>query len=150
MNSFSSIHGGLLYLAGFALVVSTQPCAQQTAARRSSASNWVLTWSDEFSGPDGSAPDPTKWIVESGGNGWGNSEMQYYTPRRENVRQEKGSLVIEAIKEKFTGPDGDSAQLHVGASPDGRTIQPAVWSIRGADPNSIWARGVACVLVTGR
>ena len=106
MNSFSSIHGGLLYLAGFALVVSTQPCAQQAAARRSSASSWVLTWSDEFSGPDGSAPDPTKWIVESGGNGWGNSEMQYYTPRRENVRQEKGSLVIEAVKEKFTGPDG--------------------------------------------
>lgn len=107
MNSFLSIDGGLLYLVGFALVVAcTQPGAQQTAARPSSASSWVLTWSDEFNGPDGSAPDPTKWIVESGGNGWGNNELQYYTPRRENVRQEKGSLVIEAIKEKFTGPDG--------------------------------------------
>jgi beta-glucanase (GH16 family) len=107
VKRFLGIHGRPLYLVGFALVVaSVQPGAQQTAGRRPPASSWVLTWSDEFNGPDGSAPDPAKWSVESGGNGWGNSEMQYYTPRRENVRQEKGSLVIEAIKEKFTGPDG--------------------------------------------
>jgi len=106
VNLFLGIHGRSLYLVGFALVVaSVQPGAQQTAIRRPFASRWVLTWSDEFNGPDGSAPDPAKWIVESGGNGWGNGELQYYTPRRENVRQEKGSLVIEAIKEKFTGPD---------------------------------------------
>jgi len=95
------------YLVSFVLVVAgVQPAAPQTAVHRSSASSWALTWSDEFNGPDGSGPDPTKWIVESGGDGWGNKELQYYTPRRENIRQEKGSLVIEAIKEKFTGPDG--------------------------------------------
>jgi beta-glucanase (GH16 family) len=66
---------------------------------------WVLTWSDEFSDPDGSPPDPLKWVVESGG-GWWNNELQYYAGRRENVRQERGNLVIEADKEKFKGPDG--------------------------------------------
>ena len=71
-----------------------------------SQSGWVLRWSDEFNGPSGSPPDPTKWIVESGGNGWGNDELQYYTARPQNVRQEDGHLVIEAIKERFTGPDG--------------------------------------------
>ena len=68
--------------------------------------NWVLTWSDEFNGPDGALPDETKWAVQTGGNGWGNNELQYYTARRENVRQENGNLLIEAIKEQFAGPDG--------------------------------------------
>jgi beta-glucanase (GH16 family) len=66
----------------------------------------VLTWSDEFNGAYGSTPDPAKWTVESGGDGWGNNELQYYTRRRENVREEKGRLVIEAIKQTFVGPDG--------------------------------------------
>ena len=68
--------------------------------------SWVLNWSDEFTGRDGSAPDADKWVIESGGNGWGNDELQYYTPRSTNVRQEKGQLIIQANKEGFTGPDG--------------------------------------------
>jgi beta-glucanase (GH16 family) len=68
--------------------------------------NWVLTWSDEFDGPDGSAPDPKKWTVETGEGTWQNSELQYYTARRTNSRVEKGNLVIEALHEKFTGPEG--------------------------------------------
>jgi beta-glucanase (GH16 family) len=67
---------------------------------------WVLTWNDEFTGPNRSFPDPTKWVVESGGNGWGNGELEYYTPRLENVHLEQGSLVIEAAKEEFKGSDG--------------------------------------------
>ena len=107
MNLFLGIRERSLYRVGFVLVVAcTQPGAQQTAAFRPSTPSWVLTWSDEFNGADGSPPDRAKWIVESGGDGWGNNELQYYTRRRENVRQEKGSLVIEAIKEKFIGPDG--------------------------------------------
>jgi beta-glucanase (GH16 family) len=71
----------------------------------SSKSRWVLTWSDEFNNP-GSAPDPNKWIVETGGSGWGNNELENYTPRPQNLRIDGGNLIIEAFKEKFTGPDG--------------------------------------------
>ena len=107
LNSFSSIHERLPHLVGFVrLVAFVQPGVQPMPTGRAPPSSWALTWSDEFNGPDGSAPDPTKWIVESGGNGWGNSELQYYTSRREDVRQERVNLVIEAIKEKFAGPDG--------------------------------------------
>jgi len=67
---------------------------------------WILTWSDEFNGTNGSPPDPTKWVVERGGSGWGNDELEYYTARSQNVRQEHGNLVIEAVKERFTGSDG--------------------------------------------
>jgi beta-glucanase (GH16 family) len=68
-------------------------------------SGWTLVWSDEFSGPDGSRPDPAKWKFEVGGNGWGNQELQYYTKRPENSFIRGGNLVIQALRESFTGPD---------------------------------------------
>jgi beta-glucanase (GH16 family) len=100
---FCSLAPFILFFAGGLLAGS-----QQHADPTSSASKprWFLTWSDEFDGPAGSTPDPAKWVVESGGNGWGNDELEYYTARSQNVRQENGNLVIEAIKEKFTAADG--------------------------------------------
>jgi beta-glucanase (GH16 family) len=66
----------------------------------------VLTWSDEFNGGTGSPVDSRKWTQEIGGNGWGNNELEYYTSGTHNVRQEHGKLVIEAIREHYTGSDG--------------------------------------------
>ncbi len=60
---------------------------------------WVLAWSDEFNGADGSAPDPVRWTVLEGGDGWGNEERQYYTADPANVRVEGGALVLTAMKE---------------------------------------------------
>ncbi|WP_437484526.1 RICIN domain-containing protein [Sorangium sp. So ce1014] len=57
---------------------------------------WRLVFSDEFNGPSGSAIDGSKWSAETGGHGWGNSELQHYTNRLENVRQESGAMVITA------------------------------------------------------
>jgi beta-glucanase (GH16 family) len=96
-------------LAAFALCIVLLPVSSQPQASPKSPSSkptWVLTWRDEFNGPNGSAPDPAKWAIESGGNGWGNNELQYYTARAQNVRQQNGTLIIEAIKEKFSAPDG--------------------------------------------
>lgn len=96
-----------LYLFAFVVVVACVPVgAQRETSGTSASSGWVLTWSDEFNGPNGTAPDPKKWVLESGGNGWGNNELEYYTSHSKNVHQENGNLVIEAIKERFTGPDG--------------------------------------------
>lgn len=68
---------------------------------------WTLVWSDEFDSPDGSAPDPTKWTFDIGGNGWGNHELEYYTDRTpENAVILNGQLVITAANETYTGPDG--------------------------------------------
>ena len=73
--------------------------------------NWNLVWSDEFSG---TAVDTTKWSYDigTGTNGWGNHELQYYTNRPENVRQEFGNLVIEARRENFGGAAYTSGRLH--------------------------------------
>ena len=84
------------------LFINDASFAQEKLTRRS---NWTLTWQDEFDGTDGSPVDVSKWTAEVGGNGWGNRELQYYTNRIENAYQENGSLVIKAIKEKYTGAD---------------------------------------------
>ena len=120
----------------------------QTAATSASdvSQQWVLTWSDEFNGSNGAPPDATKWVPVIGGNGFGNHELEYYTSRSQNVRQENGNLVIEALQEKFTGPDGvernyTSARLKTAGKfsqqygrfeariklPSGRGIWPAFW-----------------------
>jgi beta-glucanase (GH16 family) len=59
-------------------------------------SGWKLTWSDEFNGPDGSAVDPTKWKHDTGGTGWGNNELEYYTDGTQNAVVKGGYLVITA------------------------------------------------------
>jgi len=80
--------------------------SRQRAAAGPVKAAWVLTWSAEFNGPNGSPPDPNKWVLATGGDGWGNNELQYYTTQTRNVRLEDGNLIIEAFREPYTGPDG--------------------------------------------
>lgn len=77
---------------------STPAPAKETA--------WTLVWSDEFNGPNGSPVDRSKWVFETGGGGWGNQELEYYTDRTENAYLHDGKLVIKARAEKYTGADG--------------------------------------------
>ncbi len=89
--------------------LATSGYGQSATSRRSDTkASWTLTWSDEFKGPDGSLPDASKWSLETGGNGWGNQELEYYTDRPENVHIEHGHLVITARREDYTGKDGIS------------------------------------------
>lgn len=67
---------------------------------------WVLSWSDEFGGADGSAPDAGKWGYDLGGGGWGNNELETYTNRAVNAQIQGGDLVITAQAENYTGTDG--------------------------------------------
>src|SRR2546430_1437455 len=72
------------------------------------STGFVLSWSDEFNGADGSTPDASKWTYDLGGGGWGNQELETYTNRAANAQIKGGSLVITAQKETFTGTDGIS------------------------------------------
>ncbi|HEX3968854.1 MAG TPA: glycoside hydrolase family 16 protein [Edaphobacter sp.] len=110
------------------------------------SSDWQLTWSDEFNGSSGSPPDPAKWNIVTGGKGFGNNELETYTGRSANVRQQNGNLVITAQKEDFTGADGTprhytsariNTQNHFSQRygrfearirlPSGKGIWPAFW-----------------------
>lgn len=116
---------------------------------------WSLVWSDEFNGPDGSMPDPTKWSIVKDGSGFGNHELEYYTDQPSNVHVEKGNLVITARKESYTGADGvqreyTSARLETAGHfqqeygryearikiPKGQGIWPAFWML-GSDIGTV-------------
>jgi len=73
--------------------------------------SWNLIWSDEFDQSNGSAPDPAKWNHQTGGAGWGNGELQYYSDRTENAYIQDGMLVIQANQEYMLGRDYTSARL---------------------------------------
>ncbi len=97
-------------------------------------------WHDEF---DGAALDTTKWARETGGHGWGNNELEFYTDRVENARLENGYLVIEARSEPFGNQAYTSARLKtqgLGARrygrivariqiPRGQGLWPACWML---------------------
>jgi beta-glucanase (GH16 family) len=57
-------------------------------------------WSDEFDGPAGASFDHSKWVADTGGDGFGNQEREFYTTRAENVALDgDGHLVITARAE---------------------------------------------------
>ena len=57
----------------------------------------ILVWQDEFDGSAGATFDHAKWTADTGGNGWGNQEREYYTTDTQNVALDgNGHLVITA------------------------------------------------------
>ncbi|GAB7050205.1 glycoside hydrolase family 16 protein [Catenuloplanes indicus] len=118
----------------------------------------TLVWSDEFNGAAGTRPDGSKWVQETGGHGWGNNELQYYTNSASNSALDgNGNMVITARREnpagyqchygscqytsarlmtngKFTQTYGRfEARLKL---PKGQGIWPAFWML-GADIGSV-------------
>ena len=89
-----------------AIVLFAFSLAPAQTAQQPTSSPWSLAWSDEFNAPNGSLVDSSKWVTETGGNGWGNHELEYYTARPQNAQQQDGSLVVKVLAEKYTGSDG--------------------------------------------
>ncbi|MCR4778554.1 MAG: family 16 glycosylhydrolase [Lachnospiraceae bacterium] len=111
---------------------------------------YELVWSDEFDYEG--APDPDKWTYQTGGSGWGNNELQYYTEDG-NASVKEGHLSIELRKEKKESNEYTSARMNSKASwqygrvevkaklPKGLGTWPAIWmmpdeSVYGNWPNS--------------
>lgn len=114
-------------------------------------SGYRLVWNDEFDelpGSTGAYPLPGKeWWFETGNNGWGNNEPQYYVDRvlgKDTVAKiENGSLVITAFKlvTPYQGSDYISARMNTAKSwkygyfemrakvAGGRGVWPAFWML---------------------
>ncbi|MER7889769.1 family 16 glycosylhydrolase [Micromonospora sp. NPDC094482] len=85
-----------LAIAGVGLSVALTATTEAPAA----ATPGAVTWSDDFNGAAGSAPDASKWRYDIGGGGWGNNELQYYTNSTRNAALDgNGNLVITARRE---------------------------------------------------
>ena len=101
-----------------------------------------LAWSEEFN--YSGLPDSTKWSYETGGSGWGNNELQYYTKADSSTaRVANGLLYLTAVKQKKENRNYTSARLitekkaawkygkiEVRARlPRGRGLWPAIWML---------------------
>ncbi len=106
----SSLFPAILSIGACVCASAQGPAAQlptpQSQATQSVVQDWKLVWSDEFNGANGSPVDSSKWVSETGGGGWGNNELEYYTNRIDNASQQNGSLAIKVRPEKYTGADG--------------------------------------------
>ena len=154
MNFFAQV-----FFIPVLILLSSVLATSQTPNSQFPPGGWKLVWSDEFNAPDDSPVDSSKWVLETGGNGWGNQELEYYTARRENAVQKGGNLAIKAREEKFTGPDGvtrnyTSARLKTEGKfsqkygrfearikiPRGQGIWPAFWLLGDDIGKSGWPK----------
>lgn len=149
----------LLLTAAALLLTLTSGVVALTSNEPAAAAIGPVTWSDEFDKPAGTPLDGTKWKFDTGGGGWGNNELQYYTNSTRNVQHDgQGRLAITARQE-----NPSNLQCHYGTCrytsgriltadkfsqaygrfeanikiPRGQGIWPAFWMLGGGDwPNT--------------
>jgi beta-glucanase (GH16 family) len=133
----------MLHLSALSLISINYACHHI----KTNGPKWEMIWNDEFNYKG--LPDPAKWNYDTGGNGFGNHELEYYTANRlENARVENGNLVIEARKEDTAGMHYTSARLLTRGKADwqygkiavrakiprGRGTWPAIWMLGSKVP----------------
>ncbi|GAA2393426.1 ricin-type beta-trefoil lectin domain protein [Dactylosporangium salmoneum] len=140
-------------LASAALVASLVATGLAVVSAQSAAQAAVV-WNEDFNGGSGAGVDTSKWNFDTGGGGFGNSELEYYNSGTSNVYQDgQGHLVIEARREsggrscwygtcqwtsgriqtagKFTQLYGHvEARIQV---PKGNGLWPAFWMLGGSN-----------------
>ena len=139
-------------LASAALMASMVATGLVVAAP--GAAQAAVVWNEDFNGASGQGVDTSKWNFDTGGGGFGNSELEYYNSGTSNVHQDgQGHLVIEARREsgghscwygtcqwtsgriqtagKFTQLYGHiEARIQV---PKGNGLWPAFWMLGGSN-----------------
>jgi amino acid transporter/beta-glucanase (GH16 family) len=136
-----------------------RPASGAPSPPASSPAVRALVWSDEFAGPSGALVDASRWVAETGGHGWGNNELEYYTDRGRNAFLDgDGNLVIQALREHYEG--GGVAREYTSARlktqgrfeqaygrfeaririPRGQGIWPAFWLLGADIPTVGWPR----------
>ena len=65
--------------------------------------SYSLAWHEEFAYSDGTQPSASMWNWETGGSGWGNRELEYYTARPVNSYISNGTLIVAGLWETYNG-----------------------------------------------
>jgi beta-glucanase (GH16 family) len=114
---------GALVAAALAAGCASSPARPDASAATSDAfpaaspdgalAGRTITWRDEFDGPSGQSPDPSRWTIEEGGDGFGNNELEFMTARPSNVSLDgEGHLAVTARQESYQGHGYTSGRLN--------------------------------------
>src|SRR5690606_7473118 len=87
--------GGMM---GAAMAAAADTPAADPAPQERWRFHSTPAWQDEFDGEG--VPDPARWSYDTGGHGWGNNELQYYTDRPANAFVSDGLLTIVAHRQR--------------------------------------------------
>lgn len=137
------------WLVGCTEKKEAPPVVRQPVIDRNWQFETTPVWADEFN--SGSQPDPAKWSFDTGGGGWGNNELQFYS-NGANTTVTGGNLVITARRETVGSNQFTSARLvsrgkgdwlygkfEVRARlPRGRGTWPAIWMLPTDNHYGIW------------
>lgn len=110
-NTVAKVEAGMVYpqkANGTAIITATVANASAQCTVNIAQTDYQLVWEDEFLG---STLNTNDWVIETGGNGWGNYELQYYTDRSSNLRIEDGVLIMQARKEVYSNRNYTSARI---------------------------------------
>ena len=122
--------------------------------------DYSLAWAEEFDGPAGTPASPRTWRAETGGHGWGNSELQYYTAETANAALDGASHLAVTVRRSdpqrattdYDGCHYTSARLNTKnlksfryglirakiKLPRGRGIWPALWMLGTSIDQAEW------------
>jgi len=124
--------------------------AATNAEARDYAQYTEMVWSDEFNGAG--PADGSKWIYDTGNNnGWGNNELESYTTSTDNVFQNGGNMVIQALKNGSSYTSGriltkskqnfQFGRIDVRAKlPKGKGLWPAIWMLGSDIDQNNWPK----------
>jgi beta-glucanase (GH16 family) len=126
--------------------------ASDTCKSKDIVNSWVPVWCEEFDYTG--KPDSKIWNYQTGGSGWGNEELQYYT-NGSNADVKDGYLTITAKKETYGSNQYTSTRMNTSGKfdvkygrfdiraklPRTKGTWPAIWmmptdSAYGGWPNS--------------
>ena len=146
-------------IVGAAALAGASQRASARAATTAGSCTSAISCGDDFNGAAGAAPDPSKWVHETGGSGWGNSELECYTDRLANAHQDGAGhlLIIARYEPNYRCADGNvnnytSARLNSvwqfqygsvelsAKLPTGHGIWPAFWAMGNDFPTVNWPK----------
>lgn len=116
-TSKTTFYGGLGLLLAAGILTGLSACTKQGSdmvlpknsvafVSKTRVLTYQLVWSDEF---NGTSVDPTNWVFEKGGGGWGNNELEYY--QAANATVANGYLSITAKKQRVGANQYTSARM---------------------------------------
>ncbi len=108
MNLLNNTHRFLFVLSAIVCFTNcSRPMATATTTGNATTeAPYRLVWADEF---NGTSIDTTVWTFETGNNGWGNNEHEFYTASNATVKD--GELLITARKESVGTASYTSARM---------------------------------------